>query len=151
MVLRETPTRGILLDLDFAIQVRDGDKDVSPEPSFAAISFHGSPICCGFPPKRLYRHDLESFFYMPGWILCRCDAHGEPKALHQFTAWHNGPLDDIIPAKRRFTGVPSHITSDRSSPSLQSWLRRLCRMFGGGYREVNCQDAHVDQETRGGI
>ncbi|KAF8339797.1 uncharacterized protein EI90DRAFT_3037795 [Cantharellus anzutake] len=152
MASKDSPPRGVLLDLDFAIQVQDGDRDLSPEPTFSGtLPFLSMDLLSAAtpPPNRLYRHDLESFFYALGWILGRYDARGNPRMLHQFAAWHKGPLNDIISAKWRFMGVPSHIPSTRSSPSLQIWLRRLCRLFNGGYGGEN-QDADYDQETLGG-
>ncbi|KAF8339794.1 uncharacterized protein EI90DRAFT_3037774 [Cantharellus anzutake] len=149
MVSKDSPARGILLDLDFALQVQDG------KPTFAGtMPFLSMDLltAAGPPPPRLYRHDLESFFYILGWMLCRYDASGERKPVHQFAAWHRGPLDDIISAKRRLMRMPSHVPSEISSPSLQKWFRNLCRSFNDGYQEKDreSQSPLFDCETLGG-
>ncbi|KAF8336849.1 uncharacterized protein EI90DRAFT_3043843 [Cantharellus anzutake] len=152
MASKDSPPRGILIDLDFATQVRDGDRILSPEPTFTGtLPFLSIDLltASGPAPQRLYRHDLESFFYILGWMLARYDAHGRRKPLHQFTTWYKGPLDDIISAKRKFMGVPSRVPSDRSLPSLQTWLRNLCRIVDSGYKEKDRepQNPHFDSET----
>ncbi|KAF8326004.1 uncharacterized protein EI90DRAFT_1979274 [Cantharellus anzutake] len=155
MVSKDSLTCGILLDLDFALQVQDGDEALLPEPTLSGtLPFLSMDLLTttGPPPPRLYRHDLESFFYILGWMLCRYDASGECKLQHQFAVWHRGPLDDIISAKWRFMRVPSHIPSERSSPSLQKWLRNLCRIFNTGYQEKDrdLQNPLFNHETLGG-
>ncbi|KAF8344063.1 uncharacterized protein EI90DRAFT_3028147 [Cantharellus anzutake] len=157
MVDETNPQRGVLIDLDLAIQVRDGERVLGIRPStvgtypFLALDlFRDEPLT-----QRWYRHDLESFLYVLAWILSRFDEDGNE--VHQtaaFDDWIFGEKKYIFLAKRGFLREAERFRPVRFSRLQKSWMPELGALFYSGYNfRAKCIAGLVpyEDETLGGF
>lgn len=146
---------GILIDLDLAVQIRDGDQMLdTPAARIGTLPFLSIDLLEDtLPPKHLYRHDLEAFYYVLAWICIQYD-HGRPKKTDVLVPWYTGGLSSIRRSKTGFLGevrsgwIPKH-TWLRSS-----WLISLGDLFQKAHYALRHPDHHpgvtLDPETAGG-
>ncbi|KAF8314072.1 hypothetical protein DL93DRAFT_2080568 [Clavulina sp. PMI_390] len=145
---------GVLIDLDIAIHVRDGEKKLSFPPApggtyaFRAIDIlrQGEPVT-----KVFYRHDLESFMYSLMWIVTHYIAPDQEDRF-DLMAWDQ---EDPKGAASSKEGVIIGLAGEISSwPLTDGWFPRMARLFKEGRRRQfrATQDGRdIDEETYGGF
>ncbi|THH17571.1 hypothetical protein EUX98_g9103 [Antrodiella citrinella] len=86
-------------------------------------------LCLSPPPAHLYRHDLESFFWVLAWFCAVFDP-----ILHTVgfvPAWHQSHLKSVGLAKREFLEVDSEFdrvcskTHPTYKPVINAWVENL--------------------------
>lgn len=154
MVDASKPSVGVLIDLDLAAQIRDGDRELEVKASrvgtlpFLPIDLLVEP----FPPRHYYRHDLESFFYVLVWI-CVHYRRGEPSKLDFFRWWYTGNWAGMEEGKLGFlTNVKRFLPLELGE--LRSLIESIGGMFDQGYEQRTVMsrlpDTAFDEETLGG-
>lgn len=160
MVDPSSPTTGVLIDLDLAARVKDeygNPLDVIPvltgTTPFLAIDLLGDAP----PSKAYYRHDLESFLYVLGWISVTYNL-GEKQPSDHFAAWCSGSWADIATHKQNWLSLPlTDNATEQFAPLQSTWLSGLRKLFHDGYtaqrlhhtRQTN-ESKPFDFETLGG-
>ncbi|KAJ3897795.1 protein kinase [Lentinula edodes] len=129
---------GVLNDFDLSSRVRDMDKGPTSNQRTGTRPFMSvdllSPVWEG---GHLYRHDLESLFYIMLCLACRYEAPGvpapEPRA---YSKWFNGSDADI------FENKTTLLHDSFQSPPIQSYfagfrrpLRKIYRQLRAGYKQ----------------
>lgn len=124
---------GILIDLDIAVRIKDGDTPLSFKPVHAGtLPFRSIHILDqGDPVSELfYRDDLESFFYTLVWIL----------TYHTFPFATGGPSlvdwcrHDLAANVAQKTGFLLGGLRELPTNALRTtWLLKLATMFRDGY------------------
>ena len=115
------------------------------------VPFRAADLCDHDPlPRTLYRHDLESFFFVLIWMaLYRAN---KPIDRH-FKRWSTGSWSGIREYKEGF--LISHVNAylPQDLPLRASWIEPLWKAFGSGY-EAKLRfpgtadiDTRVDEET----
>ncbi len=110
------------------------------------------------PPPHIYRHDLESFYYVLLWAAIHFDLKGKkhrktPVALRKWTLAH-GPDRYSIPRKEKIafwtkdTREVLGLVSDEFRPLIKSWIKPLTCLFWSGFSGM--KDETQDRETLGG-
>jgi len=151
MVERDNEAKGVLIDLDLAILV-NGEIDLHPRPAIrGTLPFVSVDLLADPPPCRhMYRHDLESFVFVLGWILVRFNEEGVEVNLDMFRGWYTGTRTDMGFGKSGFLGSALRPPASRF-PSLQKpWLWKLGRLFYRGYAMREDKSDTFDEETLGG-
>ena len=153
MVEKDNEAKGVLIDLDLAILV-NGDVPLQHRPTIAGtLPFLSVDYLSDPPPRRhLYRHDLESFLFVLGWILARFNEEGVEINPDELDAWYTQPRTHMRNGKYGFFSWPFGSPASRF-PSLQkSWVRELGQLFQHGYGiwHDNLDVKTFDEETLGG-
>ena|SRR5258708_6678908 len=153
MVEKDNEAKGVLIDLDLAILV-NGDVPLQHRPTIAGtLPFLSVDYLSDQPPRRhLYRHDLESFLFVLGWILVRFNEEGVEVNPDELDAWYTRTRTQMRDGKFGFFTRSFVIPASRF-PSLQkSWLRGLGQLFHLGYGMWydNLNVKTFDDETLGG-
>ncbi|KAJ3898191.1 protein kinase [Lentinula edodes] len=127
---------GVLNDFDLSSRVRDMDKGPTSNQRTGTRPFMSvdllSPVWEG---GHLYRHDLESLFYIMLCLACRYEAPGvpapEPRA---YSKWFNGSDAEIFDNKNTFLLDPFQSLPVQSYfAGFQRWLRKIYDQLRGGY------------------
>lgn len=148
MVDNDDHSIGVLIDLDLAVRLKDGDKTLPFKPApggtfpFRAIDIleKGEPVETLF-----YRHDLESFLYTLIWILSYYPDDSSRRV--QWSDWYKGSPESIARLK---TGLlASGARGVPAGPLTTSWVPRLARLFRDGLRFF-AMNPVADAETLGG-
>lgn len=130
--------KGILIDLDIAARVRDGDTVLSPNLTYAGtIGFRSIDLLdtnTHYPTRTLYRDDLESFFYVLLYVL-RFYRDGKRLRDPDNSGWWevDGQIEDIGSLKLGFLSDPS-IQRLPNSPLTAAWLLPLRSLIAEAYR-----------------
>ncbi|KAF9064298.1 hypothetical protein BDP27DRAFT_1230692, partial [Rhodocollybia butyracea] len=106
----------------------------------------------------MYRHDLESLFYIILCFACRYEAPGKRCRDPPFSKWFAGTDADILGAKNKFItrGQVSAIPIQHHFRFFEPWLEAMFLIIRRGYRnQAHDQDnrnqgVEFDQETLGG-
>ncbi|KAH9918844.1 uncharacterized protein B0H18DRAFT_660297 [Fomitopsis serialis] len=104
----------------------------------------------GPPPFHLYRHDLESFFYVLAYVYAVWDP--DNKTFGHLAAWERESLADIRSAKAEFMKyIPAYDDVFKNAHPLlkaltvrtpePSWVSRLCSAFTGVQMRTDVIDA----------
>ncbi|KAJ4471209.1 protein kinase [Lentinula lateritia] len=127
---------GVLNDFDLSSRVRDMDKGPTSNQRTGTRPFMSvdllSPVWEG---GHLYRHDLESLFYIMLCLACRYNAPGVPAAEpRSFSLWFSGTDREIFNDKTtflldRFQSLPIQ----SYFAGFQRWLRKIYDQLRGGY------------------
>lgn len=154
MVEKDNEAKGVLIDLDLAVLVIGGKSDEQRCPGFGGtLPFLSVDLLADPPPRyHMYRHDLESFFFVLGWILVRFDEEGTEVEPDRLVEWYTGKRTEMKLGKTGFLGWPTG-SSVRRFPPLQAWLWKLGRLFHEGYskRYIMRDDETFDDGTLGGF
>ncbi|KAF8826602.1 hypothetical protein HHX47_DHR5000074 [Lentinula edodes] len=127
---------GVLNDFDLSSRVRDMDKGPTSNQRTGTRPFMSvdllSPVWEG---GHLYRHDLESLFYIMLCLACRYIAPGVPAAEpRSFSLWFSGTDREIFNDKNTFLLDPFQSLPVQSYfAGFQRWLRKIYDQFRGGY------------------
>ena len=120
--------KGILVDLDIAARVRDGDKRLNPVLTYAGtLPFRGIDLLredTHYPTRAVYRDDLESFFYVLFYIQ-KYYRDGRRLPTHDTLRWSAGdePGDIADLGTRKLGWLWS--TSIPESPLRSDWVAPL--------------------------
>lgn len=127
--------RGILIDLDVAARIRDGDVHLYPVLTYAGtLPFRGIDLLregTHYPTRAMYRDDLESFFYVLLYIQ-KYYRNGQRLPAHDTLGWSNLrqlDIQDLASQKRawlRSATIPD-------SPLAAEWLVPLHTLFENAY------------------
>ena len=153
MVEKDHEAKGVLIDLDLAVLVVEGDTQQYRPVLGGTLPFLSVDLLVDPPPRyHLCRYDLESFVFVLGWILIRFDEEGLEARPDGFSDWYIGARTKIRLGKSGFFSWPTSEPGSRF-PSLQkTWLWQLCRLFRDGYsmRDEMQDTGSFDNETLGG-
>ncbi|KAF8339831.1 uncharacterized protein EI90DRAFT_3012761 [Cantharellus anzutake] len=154
MVEEGNEAKGVLIDLDLAVVVRGGDSLHPQRPTLAGtLPFLSVDFLDQLPPRRhMYRHDLESFLLVLGWILIRFDENGTEIQQDELSEWYTGTRHQMKYSKRGFFSRPIGSPVSRYPSLQQSWLWDLGQIFHDGYsmRDRKAGTGAFDHETLGG-
>lgn len=153
MVRSDDHSVGILIDLDVAVRIKDGHRDVpfKPVPG-GTIPFRAVELLRDEPATKLfYRYDLESFFYVLVWILTYSET-GFSAKRDTLEDWHKGGWRVFSSGKRAFMSTDWLLPL---GPLTEVWLAPLRRMFYEGFkaesRAITSRSIEaLDQETLDG-
>ena len=156
MVEADNHQNGVLIDLDIAARVKDGDRILRPVLTHAGtLGFRAIGLLLEgthYPTRTLYRDELESFYYALLYIQMHY-RDGKRLPIHDKTLWWNIARDDVYGlGMRKLGGL------NRPIPEcpLRDWLLGLQKLF---FEALVVQDHHkrreqglprVDDETMGG-
>ncbi|KAG6835081.1 hypothetical protein H0H93_005028 [Arthromyces matolae] len=132
--------RGVLNDWDMASRVdENGENEVSNATHrTGTIPFMARELLVdGTPPPHLYRHDLESFFYILVWAAINYDfGTAEPRKIDFATArWDAPTLEDAKNIKQGFMTYHANLKKEilqRVHPKnsiLLPWIKSLRSLF----------------------
>ena len=156
MVDPSDASKGILIDLDMAARDKDPDSgvklEIPPLPG-GTVPFRAADLCNHDPlPRTLYRHDLESFFFVLIWMaLYRAN---KPIDAY-FSTWSTGTWSAIRVDKGGFLISPVDTNLPQDLPLRASWIEPLWKAFGDGYEARSGfpggadSGPRVDEETLG--
>ncbi|KAK0201085.1 hypothetical protein DFS33DRAFT_1490386 [Desarmillaria ectypa] len=113
----------------------------------------------GYPPKHLYRHDIESIFYVILLLCCRYKLVDTPNSLDseilqrmkvpsRFDSWYKLDRAQLKAEKGDFLmgDVTSSPTVNSGWTAFQPWVTGLHQQFMDG---LNARKAHNLRRTRG--
>src|SRR5258708_10535737 len=157
MVEKDDEAKGVLIDLDLAILTTGAESAQRSRSTFrCTVPFLSTDLLDDPPPcNHMYRYDLESFFFVLGWILVRFNEEGIEVEPDELIDWYTGTRTEVQSVKFSFLSRPNDPPASRF-PSLQkTWLWQLGRLFYHGYvkRIDYRQDIGgfgFDDETLGG-
>lgn len=99
------------------------------------------------PPVHLYRHDLESLFYVLIWAAVHYDIGGTVPYTHivepVLQKW-TGNYEDAHVAKSTFLGRPKSVLEAIKpvwGPLRTRWLKPLCDLFQKAHHNANLLDS----------
>lgn len=136
MVDANDHSAGVLIDLDLAVRLKDGEHWIPFEPVPAGtLAFRAIDILRQGELVRTiyYRHDLESFFYTLVWILAY-HAHSFSTPVRDLALWCDGVPMVIADRKRGCLIQPNTVLPEGPLKSL--WLLKLARMLNNGYDQI---------------
>lgn len=128
--------RGVLIDLDIAARVKDGNKPLRPVLTHAGtLGFRGIDVLRAdthYPNRAVYRDDLESFYYVL-FYLQTFYRDGKHLPIHDRTGWWDILEGDIHGlGMRKLQSLSMPIMSALETP-LAAWLEPLRELFLHGY------------------
>ena len=147
---------GYIIDLDCAERVLDVETKtkLTRQPSLpvGTKAFLSIDLCTDGPVLHLYRHDLESLFYVLAWVVTRY-RDGKRNSSNAFTEWETGEWETIKKQKRAM--FSSGYKYPEETLMVDNWLVPLGELFGKGYaaRDQALAEgtlADFDDETLGG-
>lgn len=121
---------GVLNDFDLATKV---DRTVtSSKQRTGTQPFMAIELLRPNPPGHLFRHDLESFFYVLVWIITRYH-NGKVIETPPLQEWEDYGRDLLPALKNDFLYSESIVHSTANYKSIFAWARRLRSMFANAY------------------
>ncbi|KAG5651797.1 hypothetical protein H0H81_007383, partial [Sphagnurus paluster] len=151
--------KGILNDWDMASKVDETDQVESSTAQHrtGTLPFMARDLLIdGNPPPHLYRHDLESFFYILIWAALRYDfKSGTRLATPECIQKWESSMEDAYNAKNtmiasqdRFKLILSHV-QPQSRDQLVPWIKSVRQLFRRGTFAEGDQ-LEWDRKTLGG-
>ncbi|KAF8334069.1 uncharacterized protein EI90DRAFT_3050882 [Cantharellus anzutake] len=132
-------TRGILIDLDMAVRDRNPDTGETlnvPVLPGGTVPFRSIDLCYPDPlPRAIYRHGLESFFYVL-FLICYQRAN-IPEKRDYFSYWNSGTWTDIRTHKEGWLSIAFSDPIPDAVPLATTWLQPLRLAFRGAYSARN--------------
>ncbi len=140
---------GVLTDYDMASSFDDpGTHSPAGTLPFMTLEFHEYP---SNPPLHLYRHDLESFFYVFLFVVCPCDfvVKGERQTLRKnnekgIAGWSQLNNEQLLTQKSllflkedKFLQIIDKIDRHHSFKALKPCLVVLYDAFYEGFHKRN--------------
>ncbi|KAF8074620.1 hypothetical protein FPV67DRAFT_589168 [Lyophyllum atratum] len=161
---KDSTVKGILNDWDMASYVEDNDeiKLSTATHRTGTIPFMARDLLAPAgtdPPAHLYRHDLESFYYILVWAAVHYDfAHKEKvKRIEALDAWDTDKFRVMQQVKESFIGNRKQrdIVLKFIQPGcegLRPWLESIGKLFHTAHlvTEVNEELPGWDNNTLGG-
>ena len=136
MVDTRDPSRGVLVDLDIAARIRDGERWLDPVlPHAGTLGYRAIDLLktnTHHPTIALYRHDLESFFYVLAYITSLFRDGERLPIPNEFQSWWDSDLEGNAGLKRGF--LVSLWGADDPHPLVADWVDPLRIMFWKAYR-----------------
>jgi hypothetical protein len=122
--------RGVLNDFDLAVRLDTlAEEGHSSLHRTGTLPFMAVELLTDQPAKHLFRHDLESLFYVVVWIAAHYDQKGEDVHRDALSSWQTGGLQAIMASKLHFAGVPSALNGLKMAtyyePLKAAWLKPL--------------------------
>ncbi|KAF8274805.1 hypothetical protein EI94DRAFT_1713110 [Lactarius quietus] len=138
----------VLNDLDLAVNVdvrSQSSKHRTGTKPFMAIDLLG-----GDPTADMYRHDLESLFYVLVWITTRFH-NGKEIANPPLQDWADAEGQLVLNSKLAFL-LKVSLEPTETFKSFRRHNSRLCTLFRGGYaaRTKAGEDSKYNAEPQGG-
>ncbi len=149
MVRRRSDNKvsGVLNDFDLAIRIGQNTNTsrqrTGTAPYMAIDILEASP-----PPVHLYRHDLESLYYVLVCVVC-------DRNHHDIQKWFNRTGQDMAVFKRAFFGKPA-LPPQSGFEVFSKWINKINLAFRYGlfaqsnHADINQADTHYVDETLGG-
>ncbi|KAG6830575.1 hypothetical protein H0H92_016026 [Tricholoma furcatifolium] len=159
--LKDGKKKGILNDWDMSSFVDDNNEIPLSHATHrtGTVPFMARDLLTKSPPAHLYRHDLESFFYILVWVSVHYDfsqnVRDKSRALQK--KWDREDLDDVRYAKIAFISDFFHKQEifnivPPKCEALRPWLEALWILFheANDAQGKNWQDPNWDTNTSGG-
>ncbi|KAJ3920785.1 protein kinase [Lentinula edodes] len=130
---------GVLNDFDLSSRVRDMDKGPTSNQRTGTRPFMSRDLLSpDWEGGHLYRHDLESLFYIILCLACRYKAPGVAAAEPRpFSQWFNGTDREIFNDKNTFLTDTSALAQDLPIQPYFAhfvpWLKRIRYFISEGY------------------
>ena len=140
---------GVLIDLDLAVRLKDGERQLTFEPVPAGtLAFRAIDVLDQgeFVHELYYRYDLESFFYALVWILTYYP-HSFSTPVCDWSRWYNTHPLLIANSKAGMFFRASANMPD--GPLKEPWLLKLANLFAKG-QNLRAGLEDMDEETMGG-
>lgn len=137
---------GVLIDLDLAVQLKDGDTILHFDPvPGGTIPFRARGILNQNEPitTLYYRYDLESFFYTLLWILAFYPFDFSTTIEADYSKWSELPPQQLAIHKAVQLFDMSLGGSLPDGPLKERWLVKLAKLFYDGYRHPKSKDAET--------
>ncbi|PFH45845.1 hypothetical protein AMATHDRAFT_200217 [Amanita thiersii Skay4041] len=124
---------GVLLDFDMAIIITLEDRKPSSKQRTGTLPYMACDLLEPSPPKHVYRHDLESLFYVM-LFLTTMYHNGQmiADAKNPLTAWFSLGAEALQAAKERFLPRRPPLPTQHFM-DMKNWTVGLQRLFHDGY------------------
>lgn len=129
--------KGIVNDWDMASIIDDnGELLTKARIATGTLPFMARDLLKHTPPQNLYRHDLESFFYILVWAAIHYDFENkvQRETVEPLVDWE-ADLETCLESKRRFIGVPEitrevvgHV-GEAFEGVREQWIEPLIHLF----------------------
>ncbi|KAJ3900780.1 protein kinase [Lentinula edodes] len=128
---------GVLNDFDLSSRVADMDKGPTSNQRTGTRPFMSRDLLCPtWTGGHLYRHDLESLFYIMLCLACRYKKPGLPTAEPRaYSKWFSGTDEEVYDNKNSF--YTDHNESLPIQPyfaDYEQWLYLIFRYISAGYK-----------------
>ncbi|PFH45366.1 hypothetical protein AMATHDRAFT_184632 [Amanita thiersii Skay4041] len=154
---------GVLVDYDMAIIITPGHREPSSKQRTGTQPYMAYDLLRPSPPKHVYRHDLESLFYVMAVITTMY--HKGKRIVdteHPLADWFHVGMKHLRDMKYHFLGQTSPPTTAHFL-NMASWILGLRMLFKDGYNartdfealveeaKIACKDIpSFDEDTLGG-
>ncbi|KAJ3749402.1 protein kinase [Lentinula detonsa] len=128
---------GVLNDFDLSSFVRDMDKGPSFNERTGTRPFMSPDLLTPLWKRgHLYRHDLESLFFIVLCLACRYEEPGVPAAEPRaFTDWFSGTDDQVRKDKKSFIDELPQLPIQPYFVDFTHWLAVIRNWLYRGYKE----------------
>ncbi|KAJ3928147.1 MAG: protein kinase [Lentinula lateritia] len=133
---------GVLNDFDLSSRVKDMDNGPTSNQRTGTRPFMSLDLLNpNWESGHLYRHDLESLFYIMLCLACRYEKPGvsavEVEEPRPYSEWFSGTDKDVYKDKCAFLlDFPAQSLSIQPYfAGFKRWLRNIYRQLRGGYRQ----------------
>ncbi|KAJ3862982.1 protein kinase [Lentinula novae-zelandiae] len=130
---------GVLNDFDLSSRVGDMNNGPTSKQRTGTRPFMSLDLLDpDWAGGHLYRHDLESLFYIILCLACRYEAPGVPAPEPRpYSQWFSGSDEEICNTKYKFLTSPFGLINGLPIQSyfagFQRWLRKIYDQLRGGY------------------
>ncbi|TFY66120.1 hypothetical protein EVG20_g4966 [Dentipellis fragilis] len=140
---------GTLNDWDLSEEVSSdpGDHDAIPGHRMGTVAFMAMELLADNPPIHVYRHDLESFFWILVWAALHFNLNGDQRPVNPLVySWTEGSWDTMASAKREVLGPKFLDYISAITPAfrllINEWIWPLRKLF------FDYEDARRTRERR---
>jgi len=158
----EGRSKGIVNDWDMASHLDDaGEVPLSTaRHRTGTIPFMARDLLVDKPPAHIYRHDLESFYYILVWAVVHFDLKNKRRHRnhHKLADWDASTLDQVRKVKRSFIQSRQEsydifdVTRKEFTELRTQWLEPLRRLFKEATEsEERNESSDYDFSTYGGL
>ncbi|KAJ3871635.1 protein kinase [Lentinula edodes] len=147
---------GVLNDFDLSSRVADMDKGPTSNQRTGTRQFMSRDLLCPtWNGGHLYRHDLESLFYIILCLACRYERPNVPvPEPRPYASWFRGTDQDVFNDKSTFLSefLPGGLPVQPYFTHFRTWLHLIYRFVSAGYKarpslEVESEIANYDPAT----
>ncbi|KAJ3880856.1 protein kinase [Lentinula edodes] len=128
---------GVLNDFDLSSRVRDMDKGPTSKQRTGTRPFMSLDLLNpDWEGGHLYRHDLESLFYIMLCLACRYEAPGVPSPdPRPYSEWFSGTDADVLSNKSKFllNALSKGLPVQPYFSSFKQWLWKIFKGLRLGY------------------
>ncbi|KAG6917058.1 hypothetical protein DXG01_004030 [Tephrocybe rancida] len=151
--------KGILNDWDMASFVDENDEIQLSTATHrtGTVPFMAKDLLVATPPPHLFRHDLESFFYILVWAAVHHDFSAKTRrpTVPAVVRWASEDFETVLESKSyffteisKFNLVLANVLPD--SAGLVPWIRLLWKMFSKAFQMAETIARDTDDSQRGG-